>query len=49
MKTAHKFHGAGNDFILIDGFEKEQIFSKNEIEFPKNEPLKKFPKIFMIF
>jgi len=32
MNTAYKFHGAGNDFILIDCIEKEQIFSAKEIE-----------------
>ena len=32
MKTAYKFHGAGNDFILIDCIENEEIFSTKEIE-----------------
>jgi len=32
MNTAYKFHGAGNDFILIDCFEKKELFSEKEIE-----------------
>lgn len=32
MKTAYKFHGAGNDFILIDCIEKEEILSTKKIE-----------------
>ena len=32
MKTAYKFHGAGNDFILIDCFENKENFSEKEIE-----------------
>ncbi|HBG71673.1 MAG: diaminopimelate epimerase [Bacteroidetes bacterium GWF2_43_63] len=32
MKTAYKFHGAGNDFILVDSFSEEKIFTEKEIK-----------------
>jgi diaminopimelate epimerase len=33
MKTAYKFHGAGNDFIIVDCFEKKHLLTANNIKF----------------
>lgn len=32
MKTAYKFHGAGNDFVLIDCFDTNKNFTEEEIK-----------------